>query len=97
VIFTVQRSVAKRSAVEWINAKSGKMAKMSDTLFAWAEPGLREQKSARLLIDYLRENGFNVEEGVSGMPTAFVANWGERGPVIGLPGGEALRWKTLHG
>jgi aminobenzoyl-glutamate utilization protein B len=84
VIFTVQRSVAKRSAVEWINAKSGKMAKMSDTLFAWAEPGLREQKSARLLIDYLRENGFNVEEGVSGMPTAFVANWGERGPVIGL-------------
>jgi aminobenzoyl-glutamate utilization protein B len=60
------------------------MAEMSDTLFAWAEPGLREEKSARLLIDYLQENGFNIEEGVSGMSTAFVANWGERGPVIGL-------------
>ncbi len=80
----VQWSAAKRSAVEWIDANSGKMAEMSDTLFAWAEPGLREYKSARLLVGYLRENGFDVEEGVSGMPTAFVANWGERGPVMGL-------------
>ncbi len=84
MIFTVQRSAAKRSAVEWIDVNSGKMAEMSDTLFAWAEPGLREYKSARLLIDYLVENGFEVTEGVSGMPTAFVARWGEEGPVMGL-------------
>jgi aminobenzoyl-glutamate utilization protein B len=80
----VKWSAAKKSAVEWIDANSERMAEMSDTLFAWAEPGLREYKSARLLIDYLRENGFDVDEGVSGMPTAFVANWGEKGPVIGL-------------
>jgi aminobenzoyl-glutamate utilization protein B len=80
----VQRSAAKKLAVEWIDANSERMAEMSDTLFAWAEPGLREYKSARLLINYLREKGFDVEEGVSGMSTAFVANWGEEGPVMGL-------------
>ncbi len=74
----VQWRAAKRSTVEWIDANSRKMAEMSATLFAWEEPGLREYESARLLIDYLRKNGFDVEEGVSGMPTAFAANWGER-------------------
>ena len=77
MVFTVQRSVAKKSAVEWIDVNSGKMAKMSAPLFAWSEPGLREYKSARLLIDYLVENGFDVEDGVFVMPTAFVAKWGK--------------------
>jgi aminobenzoyl-glutamate utilization protein B len=79
-----QWSEEKKAAIEWIDVNSRKMAEMSDTLFSWAEPGLREYKSARLLIDYLRDNGFTIEENVSGMPTAFVANWGERGPVMGL-------------
>ena len=77
-------SAAKKSAADWVDDNSAEMAGMSDTLFSWAEPGLREYKSARLLIDYLRENGFKVEEGVSGMPTSFVAKWGKAGPVIGL-------------
>jgi aminobenzoyl-glutamate utilization protein B len=79
-----QWSEEKKAAIEWIDVNSQKMAEMSDTLFSWAEPGLREYKSARLLIDYLRDNGFTIEENVSGMPTAFVANWGEGGPVMGL-------------
>jgi aminobenzoyl-glutamate utilization protein B len=60
------------------------MWEMSDTIFGYAEPGLREDRSARLLVDCLRRQGFEVEEGVSGMPTAFKADWGEGGPVIGF-------------
>jgi aminobenzoyl-glutamate utilization protein B len=74
----------KLSAVEWLEAHAGGMGEMSDALFEWAEPGLREYKSSRILVDYLRGQGFEVEEGVSGMPTAFKATWGGEGPVIGF-------------
>ncbi len=77
-------SKAKRGSTVWIDENATHMAEMSDTLFDWAEPGLREYKSAKLLADYLRKNGFQVEEGVSGMPTAFVAEWGDAGPVMGF-------------
>jgi hypothetical protein len=40
-------------------------------------------KAAAKLQDYLAENGFQIEKGVAGMPTAFVAAWGSGKPVIG--------------
>jgi len=49
------------------------MAEMSDTIFMWAEPGLREYKSSKLLADFLRDEGFEVELSVSDMSTAFIA------------------------
>jgi aminobenzoyl-glutamate utilization protein B len=75
---------AKRSAFGWLEVHAGDMDRMSDQLFRWAEPGLREYRSSGLLADYLESHGFAVERGVSGMPTAFIAGWGEGGPVIGF-------------
>lgn len=77
-------SASKRFAVDWLSGQVADMGKMSDTIFGYAEPGLREYKSAKLLVDYLRRQGFSVEEGVSEMPTAFEAEWGGDGPVIGF-------------
>jgi aminobenzoyl-glutamate utilization protein B len=37
-----------------------------------------------LLQSHLKENGFTIESGVAGMPTAFVATYGEGSPVIGI-------------
>ena len=74
----------KGSAFGWLGDHAGDMGRMSDQLFRWAEPGLREYRSSRLLADYLEKNGFTVEMGVSGMPTAFTSEWGEGGPVIGF-------------
>ncbi len=53
---------------------------------AWdlAEVGLLETKTSQLLVDILEANGFTVERGVAGMPTAFVATYGSGSPVIGL-------------
>ena len=77
-------SASKRFAVDWVDAKVAEMGEMSDTIFGYAEPGLREYRSAKLLVDFLRRQGFKVEEGVSGMPTAFEAEWGEDGSIIGF-------------
>ena len=74
----------KRSAAKLVDDNSAGMAEMSDKIFEYAEPGLREYKSSKLLVDYLSKNDFNVEVGVSGMPTAFNSNWGDKGPIIGF-------------
>jgi len=53
----------------------------------WDNPELSlvEFKSSAKLQEYLAKNGFKIEKGVSGMPTAFVATWGSGKPVIGFP------------
>ena len=52
----------------------------------WAEPelGFLETKSAAVLEDYLKQEGFSVQTGVAGMPSAFVATYGSGKPVIGI-------------
>jgi aminobenzoyl-glutamate utilization protein B len=49
-----------------------------------AELGYKEQKSAALLQQLLKDNGFNVEAGVAEIPTAFVATYGSGKPVIAI-------------
>ncbi|MBN2335148.1 amidohydrolase, partial [Candidatus Bathyarchaeota archaeon] len=77
-------NVEKQACLDWLMENSGEMYRMSDTLFKWAEPGLREYRSSMLLAEYMERHGFAVEKGVSGMPTAFTCTWGDEGPVIGF-------------
>ncbi len=65
------------------DARDGFVA-LSDEIGRYAEPGMREYRSVEALRRYLEAGGFRVETGVAGMPTAFVAEAGEGGPVIGL-------------
>ncbi len=53
-------------------------------IWGYAELGYKEQKSTALLQNTLKSNGFTVESGVAGMPTAFVATYGNGSPVIGI-------------
>ena len=57
---------------------------MVDQVFSYAELGFQETESSRYLAGILRQNGFTVEEGVAGMPTAWVASWGSGKPVISI-------------
>ena len=59
---------------------------LSDRIWAYAETALRETRSAAALADYAEQQGFKVERGVAGMPTAFVATYGSGRPVIGIMG-----------
>ena len=59
----------------------------SDKIWRYAELGLTEEKSSKLLADELEKKGFEVKRGVAGMPTAFTATWSNGdGPIIGLMG-----------
>ena len=59
-----------------------KYISISDAIWGYAETGLRELKSSRLLANTLSEAGFCVQFGVSGMETAFRAEYGSGKPVL---------------
>lgn len=73
-------------ALAWIEENGGRLTELSDRIWEFAELGLHEHRSAGLLADALEAAGFRVERGVAGMPTAFVAIWGEGQPTIGFLG-----------
>ncbi|MFV1979469.1 MAG: hypothetical protein ACC649_08975, partial [Myxococcota bacterium] len=77
-------SAAKQEAVASIDRQATDMAELSDQIWTFAETALRETRSAALLADYAEAQGFEVERGVAGMPTAFVASYG----CLGLFGGK---------
>jgi aminobenzoyl-glutamate utilization protein B len=57
---------------------------MTDTVFSFGELGFQEFETQRYLAKILRDNGFTVQEGVAGIPSAWVARWGSGRPVIAL-------------
>ena len=57
---------------------------MVDQIFSYGELGFQEQETHRYLVDILKKNGFAVEEGIAGIPTAFMATWGSGKPVLTL-------------
>ncbi len=76
----------KQKAWEWIDGNRERLIEISDTIWGYAELGLMEHRSSKLLADELEKHGFRVERGVAEMPTAFMATWGEGKPVIGIMG-----------
>lgn len=75
---------AKATAIGWIDQNAETLQQINRNIWTWAETGLEETKSSEELQNALRANGFTVEAGVAGMPTAFVASYGSGEPVIGL-------------
>jgi aminobenzoyl-glutamate utilization protein B len=74
----------QQSVVDDVAARADELADLNHTLWQYAEVGLQEHKSAALLVQKLKDNGFAVETGVAHMPTAFVASFGEGQPIIGI-------------
>ncbi|MSR31399.1 MAG: amidohydrolase [Gemmataceae bacterium] len=73
----VFRSIESREDSAWELAKK---------IWQLAEPGYQEKESARLLADSLEKQGFRLQRGVAGIPTAFTATFGLGKPVIALLG-----------
>lgn len=70
--------------LKWLESNFELLDSVSKAIHSFAEPGYQEYKSSALLISILEENGFRVEKGVAGIPTAFVATYGEGKPIIGI-------------
>jgi aminobenzoyl-glutamate utilization protein B len=79
---------AKKDALEYLSdtLTINRYGAISDSIWNYAELGMQEFRSSALLIRTLEEDGFSVERGVAGMPTCFIATWGNGKPVIGILG-----------
>jgi aminobenzoyl-glutamate utilization protein B len=76
----------KEQAVASIEKHKAELTHLSDQIWRFAETALRETRSSTLLADYAENQGFEVKRGVAGMPTAFVASYGQGRPIIGVLG-----------
>ncbi|MBC6366557.1 amidohydrolase [Algoriphagus sp. AK58] len=80
-----QIEALKAEAAQIVQANHKQSQVMVDKIFSFAELGFQEIESSKYLTGILEKNGFTIERGVSGIPTAWFATWknGE-GPVIAL-------------
>jgi aminobenzoyl-glutamate utilization protein B len=81
---TVHVQDRREAVLASIDARRDRHAKVALRIWEFAEVGYQETQSSALLQEELRGAGFRVEAGVAGMPTAFVASYGEGRPVIGI-------------
>tara|TARA_B100000767_G_scaffold118284_1_gene112943 strand:+ start:3027 stop:4472 length:1446 start_codon:yes stop_codon:yes gene_type:complete len=71
---------------ESINSHQQQFENVALKIWDHAELGYQEDKSSLLLSQELEKEGFKITKGVAGIPTAFVAEFGSGGPVIGILG-----------
>ena len=74
----------KQAALAAIEEKKQLVAGVADQIWEYAELSLQEVQSAALYVRVLRQEGFAVEEGIGGIPTAISASFGPGRPVIGI-------------
>jgi aminobenzoyl-glutamate utilization protein B len=89
LIFSSSTLLAQKNIDKTLSQLDAKSAFYSDiALNIWdlAEMGYQEEKSSALLQKTLQDEGFNINKGVAGIPTAFIAEYGSDGPVIAILG-----------
>jgi aminobenzoyl-glutamate utilization protein B len=79
-------SAAKEAAVASVDRHRPELVDLANQVWGFAETALKETRSAKALADYAEAQGMKVERGVAGMPTAFVASYGEGKPIIAVLG-----------
>src|SRR5689334_16691420 len=67
-----------------IDAMKKQAQVMVDSVFSFGELGFQEYETTKYLTEMLEHEGFKIERGVAGIPTAWVASWGSGKPVISL-------------
>jgi aminobenzoyl-glutamate utilization protein B len=74
----------KADAVAEVERNAVLGQQINDMLFSFSELGFQEYETFRYLTTLLEKNGFKIQKGVSGVPTAWIATWGSGKPVIAL-------------
>src|SRR5215469_5242982 len=67
-----------------IDAMKKQAQVMVDSVFSFGELGFQEFETSKYLTGILEKEGFKIERGIAGIPTAWLATWGEGKPVISL-------------
>ena len=76
----------KEGVVAGVTLRQKQAQVMNDMIFSFSELGFHEVETSKYLTDLLEKEGFTIERGVAGIPTAWVATWsqGTGKPVIAL-------------
>ena len=74
----------KKEVISGVDGKSKMAQEMVDMVFSFSELGFHETETSAYLTRILEQNGFSIERGISGVPTAWLAKWGNGKPVIAL-------------
>src|SRR5882762_9410597 len=72
----------KQDAVTEVDRLQTFTQQMVDQIFSYSELGFQEVETSRYVTGILEKNGFRVERGLAGIPTAWVATYGSGKPVI---------------
>ena len=86
-LFTPEKLEAlKKEITTEVEKRHDQTAIMNDKIFSFAELGFQEWETSKYLADILEKEGFKVEKGVAGIPTAWIARWsfGTGKPVIAI-------------
>lgn len=70
--------------INFVDARLDENQRIALEIWDYAELGYLEEKSSALLKQTLADEGFSIESGVAGIPTAFLASYGSGQPVIAL-------------
>src|SRR5215813_1527175 len=74
----------KSQVVKDVDSMTKEAQVMVDMVFSFGELGFQEIETSKYLTGILEKEGFKIERGISGIPTAFMATWGSGKPVIAL-------------
>lgn len=74
----------QQEMIRYLDSIQSELVAVNQDIWNYAELGLQEHRSAARLVGLLKKAGFRVREGVSDMPTAFIAEYGSGKPIIGI-------------
>ena len=74
----------RQEVLAGVDDRRGFIQRMVDTQFSFGELGFQEFETQRYLTGILEREGFEIELGTAGMPSAWLARWGSGRPVIAL-------------
>ena len=74
----------KQELIGEIDKQQKATQQMVDMVFSFGELGFQETETSRYLTGILKKNGFVIQTGISGVPTAWTATWGAGKPVIAI-------------
>lgn len=84
-VYSTQKIEAlKEEVISNINGQSKTAQVMVDKIFSFAELGFQEIETSNYICSILEKNGFKVTREISGVPTAWWAQWGSGKPVIAI-------------
>ena len=84
LLLLTRAGFCQQEIIQELDQNFSRYSAISDKIWQLAEPGYLENKTSEMLINELKNAGFEVKKGVGDIKTAFIASYGSGYPVIGI-------------